>query len=211
MTGSASNDGKAIKAIIFDYGNVLCRLDRAAVNRAIAAHCPLSAEEVGDMLWNGDMEREAETGRIDSRAQFERVSATIGADPSWTYEAFALEYMTCLLPNPDGEAALVGVSKAGFRTFVLSNTSFLHSRAIFRNETLATIPELFALSFKLGFMKPDPRCWLWILERARLNADECIYVDDVEVYCAAAATLGLHAIRYDYAAENLLQKIEAAL
>jgi FMN phosphatase YigB (HAD superfamily) len=203
--------GRAAKAVIFDYGNVLCRLDRGAVNRALAGHCALSVEEVGARLWEGDIERGAETGELDSRSQFDRVREAIGADPAWSYEDFEREYMACLLPNPDGEAALLGAARAGLRCFILSNTSFLHSRAIFLNETLASIPELYALSYKLGFMKPDPRCWLWILERASLQPQECVYVDDLEENCAAAAALGIRPILYDFRTEDLSRKLGAML
>jgi FMN phosphatase YigB (HAD superfamily) len=199
------------EAVIFDFGNVLCRLDRSAVDRAIASHCLLSPGEVGARIWDGDIEREAETGRIDSRRQFELVRAATGAEASWSYADFEREYMACILPNPDGEAALAAAASSGLRSFILSNTSFLHSRSIFLNETLATIPELYALSYKLGFMKPDPRCWLWILERSSLEPGDCLYVDDSEEYCAAAAGLGLRSIHYDYRSENLSRKLEAVL
>lgn len=201
----------AVKAVIFDFGNVLCRLDRPAANRAIASHSRLSAEEVDARLWGGDIERDAETGRIDSQGLFRRVREAIGAEASWTYGDFEAEFMRCIQPNPDGEAALIGAAERGLRTFVLSNTSFLHARWLFQNETLATVPELYALSYKLGFMKPDPRCWLWLLERSGLGPGECLYVDDLAAYCAAAEALGLGSIRYDLGSENLLQKLEGVL
>jgi glucose-1-phosphatase len=200
-----------VKAVIFDFGNVLCRLDRSGGNRILATHCALSPEEVDKRIWGGDLERDAETGRIDSRTQFERIREVIGADPSWSYEEFSRDFMAFLKPHPEGEAALVGVARSGYRTFILSNTSFLHSRGIFQNENLATIPELYALSYKIGFMKPDPRCWLWILDRTGLRPEECMYVDDVQAYCDAAAALGLRSMRYDPETENLLQKLETVL
>ena len=211
MNNGSREAGRAVKAVIFDYGNVLCRLDRPAVDRSFAARCGLTPEEAGARIWGGDLERELETGAIDSREHFERLRLALGAQASWRYEEFAEEYMACLLPHPEGEAALVAAARSGLRTFILSNTSFLHSRAIFQNETLATIPEIYALSYKLGFMKPDPRCWLWLLERASLRPEECLYVDDVEAYCEAAEKLSLRALRYDYRSENLLQKLRAAL
>lgn len=203
--------GQTIKAVIFDYGNVLCRLDRSGGNRLLAAHCGLSPEEVGRRIWGGDLERDAETGKIDSRTQFERIRMALCAESSWTYEEFSGEFMAYLLPHPDGEAALAGANRAGLRTFILSNTSFLHSRSIFQNENLATIPELYALSYKIGFMKPDLRCWQWILDRTGLQAEECVYVDDVKAYCEAAGKLGFRALQYDPDTGNLLQKLESVL
>ena len=109
------------------------------------------------------------------------------------------------------EAALLGARALGLRCFILSNTSFLHSRAIFTNEVCCTVPELHALSFKLGWMKPDPRCWTWLLERAGLPAGDCLYVDDVAEYCGVAAGLGFRTLHYEIGAMNLLQAIAAVL
>lgn len=200
-----------IRAAVFDFGNVLCRLDRPACNRALAAHSPLGPEEVGRRLWGGELERAAETGAIDSHEQFRRVRAAIGGAADWTYDDFARDYMAGIEPHPDGEAALVGARALGLRCFILSNTSFLHSRAIFASEICCTVPELHALSFKLGWMKPDPRCWTWLLERAGLPAGDCLYVDDLAGYCATAEALGFRTIHYRIGAMNLLQAIEGVL
>jgi putative hydrolase of the HAD superfamily len=201
----------AIQAIIFDYGNVLCTLDRPAVERAFAAHCALSPDEIGRRIWSEDIILPAETGKIEAREHYERVRKALDAQASWTFDDFQRDYMLCLLPNQDGAAALRGAAEAGLRTFVLSNTSFLHSRAIFLDETLATVPEIHALSYKVGFMKPDPRIWLWLLERAGLRAEQCLYIDDIEAYCAAARSLGMTAIRYDVGRDRLLPLLLAAL
>jgi len=199
------------RAVVFDFGNVLCRLDRPACDEALAAHSPLGAEEVGRKVWGGDIELDAETGRIDSREHFRRIKTAIEGEREWTYELFASEYMAALEPYPEGEAALLGARELGLRCFILSNTSFLHSRFIFNNEVLCTVPEFHALSFKLGWMKPDPRCWTWILDRSGLAARDCLYVDDVGAYCAAAETLGFRSLRHEIGEIDLLQAMQAML
>jgi len=200
-----------IQAIVFDYGNVLCRIDRAACNRALASHSRLEVEEVGRRVWGGAIEQDVETGRIDSREQFRRIKAAISADEAWTYECFAAEYMLAIQPCPEGEQALLGARELGLRCFILSNTSFLHARSIYSNEVFCTVPELHALSFKLGWMKPDPRCWTWVLDHAGLSAGDCLYVDDVSANCAAAEALGFRAIHYEIAGFDLVKTIRGKL
>ena len=51
-------------------------------------------------------------------------------------------------------------------------------------------------SFKVGVMKPDPRIWQVMLERASLQAGQCLYIDDLEPFCAAAGRLGFHTLHY---------------
>jgi glucose-1-phosphatase len=200
-----------IKAVAFDFGNVLCKVDRGAASAAMAARSGLSPEEIGLRLWDGAIERDSETGRISSRVHFERVKAAIGADGSWSYGEFAEEFGRAISPFPEGEAAVEGVAALGLRSFIVSNTNYIHSLKIFEREILATRPELYALSFKIGAMKPDPRIWLWLAERSGLSPAECLYVDDIEAYCAAARGLGFPALRYHFSSGNLLQAIEQLL
>jgi FMN phosphatase YigB (HAD superfamily) len=185
------------KAVIFDFGNVLCSLDRMAFARAAAPHSAMSPEALDSALWGGSLEHEFETGRFDSHGYYARVAELAGFEPSYTYEDFTRDFRLIIQPHPDGEAGLVTARDCGARCFVLSNTSFLHARLIFENEVLASTPELHILSYKVGFMKPDPRIWQALLWHAHLEAEECLYVDDIQAYCDAAAALGFGTFRYD--------------
>ncbi len=199
------------KAVVFDFGNVLCALDRMAFARAAAPRSGLSALELDAALWGGSLEREHETGRLDSHGFYRRVAELSGFEPSYSYEEFVSDYRRIILPNPDGETGLKTARDLGARCFVLSNTAFLHAAMIFENETLASIPELHILSYKVGFMKPDPRIWLKLLEYTGLDSGDCYYIDDVQAYCEAAKGLGFGAFCYDRNAHSLSQILRDVL
>jgi len=200
-----------IKAVVFDLGNVLCRLDWNACDSAFAVHSPLSAEQVGRRVRSEELERVSETGRCDSAEYFRRVKEAIQADSAWTYEEFSEELMRCFIPHPSGERAVVRARELGLRVFILSNTSYLHSRFICSREVLATIPELYALSFKVGVMKPDPAIWKWLLDRSGLEAKECLYFDDIAINCDIGSSLGFRAALHDPETGNLSKELEAML
>ncbi|MDX9826848.1 MAG: HAD-IA family hydrolase [Spirochaetia bacterium] len=199
------------KAVVFDFGNVLCGLDRMAFARAAAPRSKLSAQELDAALWGDSLEKEHETGRYDSHGFFRRVTELAGFDPSYSYEEFVADYRRIILPNPDGEAGLKTARDLGARCFVLSNTAFLHATMIFENEVLASIPELHILSYKVGLMKPDPRIWLTLLEYAGLAAGDCLYIDDVKAYCEAAEGLGFGTFCYDRNVHSLSQILRGVL
>ena len=138
------------KAVVFDFGNVLCSLDRMAFARAAAQKSRLSPEEIDDLLWGGRLEVEHETGILDSRDYYREVARIACLGPGYDYDSFVADYRKIILPNPDGEKGLIAAAAAGMRTFVLSNTSWLHACMIFGNETLASVPELHVLSYKVG-------------------------------------------------------------
>ncbi|MCX7026071.1 MAG: hypothetical protein NT061_00980 [Spirochaetes bacterium] len=199
------------KAVIFDFGNVLCGLDRMAFARAAARHSTLSPEEIDSLLWGGGLEVEHETGFLDSRGYYRAVSRLASLSSDYGYEEFVADYKKIILPNPDGETGLVTAAEAGARTFVLSNTSWLHACMIFDNEILASVPEIHVLSYKVGFMKPDPRIWGKILEYSGLSAGDCLYIDDVPSYCEKSEKLGFGAFCYDKSIHNLSHIVENML
>lgn len=196
------------KAVVFDFGNVLCSLDRESFIRKAAAHSPLSERDLFAALWNNGLEQDYETGKFDSHGYYERIKTLASFDEAYDFDTFVADFRQIIQPNPDGEAALVKARVLGYRTFVLSNTAFLHANLIFSNEILASIPELHILSYKVGVMKPNPGIWLRLLEYSGLKAGECFYIDDVEKYCDAAKALGFGAFRYDKNIHNLSQVLE---
>ena len=50
-------------------------------------------------------------------------------------------------------------------------------------------------SSKVGVRKPDPRIYLMMCERLRVEARACVYLDDLGINCKAAAQLGMVAIK----------------
>jgi putative hydrolase of the HAD superfamily len=174
-----------------------------AFARAAAPYSMLSPEKLDALLWGGSLEKELETGRLDSRGYYSRVAELADFRPEYGYERFAEDFKLIIQPNPDGEEALKTVDAMGFRSFVLSNTSFLHATMIFGNETLAGIPEHHILSYKVGVMKPDPAIWQALLRCSNLRAEDCLYVDDVQAYCETASALGFGAFQYDKNVHNL--------
>ncbi|MCE5255215.1 MAG: hypothetical protein LLF89_00035 [Spirochaetaceae bacterium] len=170
------------KAVVFDYGNVLCTIDRDSFVRKATLHSTLSPEAIRIALWDGKLELDYESGKFDSRKYFALAREAAHLDEDYGFDQFVEDYRQIIQPNPDGERGLSVARDLGARTFVLSNTSFLHARELFSNELLASIPELHILSYKVGVMKPHPRIWLKLLEYAHLEPEDCLYIDDVSEY-----------------------------
>jgi FMN phosphatase YigB (HAD superfamily) len=199
--------GVMYKAVVFDFGNVLCRYTRKAIVDSLLEYSNLPRASVNAALSLPEVERDSETGRIDSREHFRRLKTIIAGDEGLTYEAFVRAYCAALSPNPDGEAALECAREIGLRTFVISNICFAHSTWLFSREPIAAIPELHLLSFRVGYMKPDPRIWLALLGYVRLEPSDCLYVDDLKENCDAASSLGFGIFRYNIEDQNLTARI----
>jgi putative hydrolase of the HAD superfamily len=80
---------------------------------------------------------------------------------------------------------------------------------------LPEIDELFEVvvdSAFVGLRKPDPAIYTLTLERlgGGVRAEDCVFVDDLDVNCEAAQALGMAAVRF-VSAEQAIPEIESAL
>ncbi len=64
-------------------------------------------------------------------------------------------------------------------------------------------------SSKAGVRKPDPKIYLMMCERLRVEAHACVYLDDLGINCKAAAQLGMVAIKV-VSEHQTLTDLEAA-
>lgn len=184
-----------IRAVVFDFGNVLALHDRLDICRRFSRHSRLSAEEILPRVYGNELEFDSETGRLDSREHFRQIKERIQGQQDWSYETFAEEYKNVFELNDEALQALQMAAKT-HRVFILSNTTYLHALWLFEQELLATLPELYFFSFKLGVMKPDPEVFRIMLRTGGITAPECLYIDDLPEFCASAESVGINSICY---------------
>ncbi len=195
-----------IPLIMFDYGNVLALHDRLEICRRFSKHTPCSAEEIAARIFDTEIEYDSESGRYNSREHFRRVKAAVGGDEGWAYDEFVDEYKNVFTLNEEAVQALSYAAQRA-RVFVLSNTTYLHSLWLFEQESLATLPESYIFSYKVGVMKPNPEIWRIALDRSGVPPQMCLYIDDLQPYCAAAEAMGIRSIHYRRGVTDLLGEI----
>jgi putative hydrolase of the HAD superfamily len=82
-----------------------------------------------------------------------------------------------------------------------------------RWRAMLPVDELFEVvvdSAFVGVRKPDPAIYRLTCERLGVAPERCVFVDDVEVNCTAAAELGMAAVRFRDNAQAIAE-IRAAL
>jgi putative hydrolase of the HAD superfamily len=187
-------DGTMIRAIVFDFGNVVGYFDHRRVSRRLAAHVKRPAEELHPLIFGCDLEDDYEAGRIDSaeflRALRERCRVTC------TEEELIEAYADIFWPNPD-VCALLPQLKPRYRLLLGSNTTELHA-ARFREQFADALAHFDALvlSYEVGARKPHADFFARCRELAGCAASECVFIDDAAVNVAGARASGLHGIIY---------------
>jgi putative hydrolase of the HAD superfamily len=122
-------------------------------------------------------------------------------------------YFERLVPNRPMIDFVRKVRGRGARTALLTN-NVREWEPLWRSK-LPEIDELFELvvdSAFVGLRKPDPAIYELTLDRLGdgVRAADCVFVDDLEVNCETARTLGMAAVRF-VDAEQAIPEIESAL
>ena len=181
-----------IRAIIFDIGRVLIRVDISRATSGLASGLSLTPEEVWSAIEKDPRWPDWQEGRISPRDWHLHVTKRLGA--SLTFEQFTEVWNRALDPNPiQSESFLEKLSKK-YRLALLSNTDSIHM-----TEEEARFPffRFFPIriySFRVGASKPDPVIYREALKACKVRAEEAVYIDDITAYAEAAQRLGMTGI-----------------
>jgi len=204
--------GSRPRAVLFDAGNTLLRMNYPAIARHLAGRghaVPVEAVEEAELR-----------ARVRLDADLARGVSTEGRPAQDRYTAYLLEGLGLTdpaeieaatefkrgynppaglfdLPSPDATAALRGVKAAGLVAGVVSNSNG-SAHALLEGAGLASDLDFVIDSALVGVEKPDPRIFHLGLERAGVEAHEAVYIGDlysVDVLGSRAA--GLHSILLD--------------
>jgi len=194
-----------IRAVISDFGGVLTSPLLGAFAR-FQEDTGVTLEQLGTAMAAGAGQLdgrnplfELECGRI-SEERFlailrDGLEPLIGGRPR--LHRFKETYFDGLDPNEEMIALMAKLSDRGYRMAILTN-NVREWEPIWRAKL--PVDEIFETvvdSAFVGMRKPDPRIYELTLERlAGVAAAECLFVDDTEANCEAAAALGIRAVHF---------------
>jgi putative hydrolase of the HAD superfamily len=205
-----------IRAVISDFGGVLTT-PLSAGFLAYQQEAGVSLEELGNAMGRateayGEHPLYAlERGEIAEAEFARRLEEQLGDG----FDLFRLRelYFARIEPNPRMISYLGELRGRGLRTALLTN-NVREWEPLWRAKVpeLEEIFELVVDSAFVGMRKPERRIYELTLERlgGGLRAEECIFVDDLEVNCDGARAIGMTAVRFDDS-DQAISELESAL
>jgi glucose-1-phosphatase len=191
-----------LRAVIFDIGRVLIRVDVARATRGLAEGLSLSPEEIWSALQNDPLWKDWQEGRISPRDWHLHLAKRLGTKLS--FEQFVETWNSALDPNPIHEDGFLEKLGKRYRLAVLSNTDPLHVAHMERTyEFLGRFPA-HIYSCRVGASKPNPLIYKEALKGCKVQAQQAVYVDDVPAYAHAAEQLGMRSVVFQ--TPELLQR-----
>jgi putative hydrolase of the HAD superfamily len=183
-----------LRAIVFDFGNVVAFFSHRRAAEQLAAFGDVSPEALQAYLFGGHLEDDYEAGRLSTPVLTALVRETFHL--RGTDEQLAAAFSDMFWPNDD-VCSLLPRLKPHHRLLLLSNTNELHARRFLDQfkDTLSLFDHL-VLSHEVGLRKPDPRVYAHCQRLAGCAAAECLFVDDLPSNVEAARACGWHGIVY---------------
>jgi len=184
-----------IKAIIFDFGNVICSFTNEVLIEKIARLTNKSKEEIFDLIYKkSDITKRFETGLISSQDFFEELSNLCGL--SVGYEELKKIYSENKFTPIEGMNELIESLKKKYKIGLLSNTSEWDFEYLVKAAPIVKTFNSITTSFEVKAMKPDERIFLDAVTKLGLKPEECIYTDDIWEYVEIAESMGIKAIQF---------------
>ncbi len=204
----------AARALISDFGGVLTTpLQQGFL--AYQDESGVTLEQLGMAIAQAGAEHgenplfALERGEISDAEFRRRVEAHLDGE----FDLAHLEslYFEHIEPNPAMIHFVREIRGDGVRTALLTN-NVREWESRWRSK-LPEIDELFEIvvdSAFVGMRKPESAIYELTVERLGVRAQECVFVDDLEINCEAARELGMAAVRFE-SAEQAIPELRSAL
>jgi putative hydrolase of the HAD superfamily len=200
------SDGAAITTVISDFGGVLTT-PLVQSFAAVQDETGIPFEQLGKAMTTIAEQDgkhplfELETGKL-TEADFlgklgDELEPMLGHRPA--LHRFREIYFDALHPNEPMIELMREAKGRGFRMGLLTN-NVREWEPLWR--TMLPVDEIFEVVVDSGFVgcrKPDREIYDLTLERmGGLAAEECLFIDDTDVNCGAARSLGMSAVHYQH-------------
>jgi glucose-1-phosphatase len=196
-----------IRAVIFDIGRVLIRVDVGRAMNDLGTSLNLAPAELWAAIEKDPSWKDWQEGRMSPRDYHQRLTKRLGS--SLPYEKFADAWNLALDPTPLQDASLFKRLAKRYKLALLSNTDPIHVAHMEpRYDFFHYFPNR-VYSCVVGVAKPDPLIYREALRACGARAAKAVYVDDIPAYVQAAKSLGMSGVVY-HSPEQLRDDLRGA-
>jgi FMN phosphatase YigB (HAD superfamily) len=185
-----------LRAVIFDIGRVLIRLDIQRVKSALAQGLPLSPGELWSAIEKDPRWPDWQEGRMSPRDWHLHLCKRFNL--SLDFEQFKTVWNSALDPEPIHKSSLFACLSKNYRLGLLSNTDPIHVEKLESTYDFFTYfsKAVRTYSCSVGASKPDALIFREALRACKVRAEETVYIDDILAYVEAARRLGFTGVHF---------------
>jgi FMN phosphatase YigB (HAD superfamily) len=180
---------------IFDLGKVLVDFDYTVAARKIAARSSKSPQDLHAFLGSSPFLIEFECGRLTRLEFFDAVRSAIGFRGD--LEEFGSYFADIFTAMPETIALHAELRRAGFKTYIFSNTNDLAIEHVRRNFPFFKNFDGYIFSYEVGGLKPQPEIYAALEKLTGRRGADLIYLDDRPENIETGAARGWRAILHE--------------
>jgi len=194
MSGGPPRPSGVIRAVIFDIGRVIVRINIPRSFAALGTSLGLSPEEVLSSLQRDPVWEDWEDGRVEPHAWHQHVMQRFHL--SLSFEEFCATWNRALDPDTILKDDLFAALSRRCRLALLSNTDPIHVANMQQNFSFIRYFPVRVYSCVVGATKPSPVIYRKALSELNVAPNEAFYTDDLEPFVEAARQLGIHGFHF---------------
>jgi glucose-1-phosphatase len=198
----------AIRAIIFDIGRVLVRVDIRRAQVGLARGLSLTPDELWSAIEKDPRWTDWQEGRMSARDWHLNLCSRLGIPLD--FDQFRAVWNSALDPEPIHPNELFESLGKRYRLGLLSNTDPIHVEKLESTYDFFRYfpPATRTYSCALGVSKPNPLIYQTALKACKARSEEAIYIDDILAYVEAARRLGMWGVHF-HSGEQLRADLQA--
>ena len=188
---------RSVRAVVFDYGNVLCLEQTPEDMKAMALVCGIPHERFSELYWK--LRPPYDRGEVDGPAYW---TAVVGQqEPGLSKDQIAtlitLDCESITRPNQGTVQWAELLHHEGVRLSLLSNMPLELSRHVTKFFPSLSTFEHLIYSCDYGSIKPELAIFRTCLELLKVDPQHILYLDDRAENVEAATRLGINSVLFD--------------
>jgi len=190
-----------IKAVVFDYGNVISLHQDPKVMDELAGRVGVEREKFVSTLWS--LRSEYDRGTISAKEYFNIVLSAlkVSMDEKSIEELIEIDTNSWKNVNSETEALMKEIKAAGYLVGILSNMPSDFLAWARKNLPVFSLPHIGLYSCDVNLVKPEEAIYRKLLSMFSVEADELVFFDDKVENIKGAEITGIKALLWENSKE----------
>ena len=192
-----------IKNLVFDFGNVLIEWNPAKILAAFVKE--EDRKRVEAAIFDSGLWAQTDTGQLTLEVAIQAAQTLLDSSYSATVEAIFTHWYETVDVYHQLQEKIFEWAQLGYGIYILSTTSEIFYAV--ENAGLLPMTKVLTgkiLSYEVGFAKPDKSIYQKLLTQYALHANQCVFIDDLQINLDAAKSLGFETILATSEQQNII-------
>ncbi len=192
-----------IKNLVFDFGNVLIEWNSAKILAAFVKE--EDRKRVKAAIFDSGLWAQTDTGQLTLEAAIQAAQTLLDSSYSATVEAIFTHWYETVDVYHQLQEKIFEWAQLGYGIYILSTTSEIFYAV--ENAGLLPMTKVLTgkiLSYEVGCAKPDKSIYQKLLAQYALQANQCVFIDDLQVNLDVAKSLGFETILATSEQQNMI-------